>query len=65
VGAADALVNLVSEPFDFFFEPEFALLEFGEHQIVGVRSELFFVDLFVESVVFVRQFLDMRLKAHV
>jgi hypothetical protein len=60
-----SLMETGSESFDFFFEPEFAFLEFGDHQIVRVRSEQFFVNLFVEFVVLVRQFLDMRLKAHV
>jgi len=57
-------VEIVSESFDFFFQSEFALLELGDHQIVRVRTELLFVDLFVEFVVLIRQFLDMRLKAH-
>lgn len=55
----------VSESFDFFFEAEFFLLEFGNHQIVRVRTKHLVVDQFVEFVVLVREFLEMRLKAHV
>jgi len=52
-------VNFVSESFDFFFQAEFAFLEFDEHQIVRVRAELFAVNLLVQFVMFFREFLEM------
>jgi hypothetical protein len=56
---ANGSVDFVSESFDFFFKAELALLEFGKDQIVRVRSELFAVNLLVEFVVLVREFLEM------
>jgi len=52
-------VNFVSESFDLLFFSELALLEFDEHQIVGMRAELFAVNLLVQFVVFFREFLEM------
>jgi hypothetical protein len=59
------LVELVSESLDFFLEAQFAFLELGDHQIVWVRAVQLVLDQFVEFVMLVRQFLKMRLKAHV
>jgi AAA+ ATPase superfamily predicted ATPase len=54
-------VKLVSEAFDFFFESELSLFELCERQIVGEWTVELVVDLFVEFVVLIRKFLDMRL----
>jgi len=54
-------VYVRSKAFDFFFKSEFSFLELREHQVVRMRTVEFFVNLLVEFVVLIREFLDMRL----
>jgi len=54
-------VNVRLKTFDFFFKSEFSLLELRDYQIVGQRTVQFVVNLFVEFVVLIRKFQDMRL----
>ena len=58
---AGYLVNVRLKTFDFFFKSEFSLLELRDYQIVGQRTVQFVVNLFVEFVVLIRKFQDMRL----
>lgn len=54
-------MDVYSETFDFFLKSQFSLLELCDHQVVGKRTVEFLMDLFVEFVMLIREFLDMRL----
>ena len=59
------LVHFVLEALDFFFKSEFSLLQGGDHQIVWMRAVQFLLNLLVQLVVLIREFLDMRVQAPV